>query len=473
MTKIGPRQHFGKIAGMAAVAMITFGSPTARAEWIQSVGVGQKTSNLGGAVTARGKDYDTSYTNPAGAADIRRPTIGGGVKLFDSTNLEFKDSTGNHAVRKTILESDIALIPGVGAYYPLNNKLTVGFGFGAPFAIAGAWNKKAGIHRFNMQDQSLIVTDLSPTIGYKVNNWLSIGGSLNVVAFKHLRLTALFGDNYLGGGADGLPDGQIRLDTDNNFWLPVPPFDNFDPAFDEVSFTLGAQLHPTDRFSFGVVYRHETPTTFEGSVSTNLTGVVLRDKYSAKVHMPGHLQAGIAYDVLPGKLTLSADVRWTMWSKADGLGSSKLNVNFKNGTILGLSGLQIDYQLDDTVSLHLGGNYKIDKHWSLQAGYVYDPSPVKNSRIDILTYSSDRHILSLGGTYDMKADDGSGWELTLGGQAIFYEDRTIQPGQSANLGGLSSAAFPAPGTVGFTPNTDKFTYGGFLWTLGASATYTF
>jgi long-chain fatty acid transport protein len=444
----------------------------AHADWIQSVGIGQKSSNLGGAVTATADDWDAYYTNPAGAANFRRPFIGGGVKSFDSRNLKFNDSTGSHDVRSTLKESELAVIPGAAGYYPINDSLTVGLGFGAPFAIAGDWNNDSGIHRFNMTDQSLIVTDLSPLIAYQVSDKLNVGFALNIAAFKHLRTSSLFGDNFLGGGADGNPDGVISLNTHENATLPVPPFDEFDPSFDEIGYTIGAQFKASDRLSLGIVYREEMPTTFEGTVSTNLTGTTLTDEFSVDLHMPRHLQLGTYYQAT-SRLGISTDVRWTNWSDAKGIGSP-LNVRFQNGTILGLSGLQVNYDANDTISIHLGASYKLDDRWTLQGGYVYDPSPFDDKNVDILSYSSDRHILSLGAVYDARErDTGKGWEFTGGLQALIYEDRNIAAGESSNLGGLSSATFAGPGVVGFTSNTDRFKYGGYLWTAGLSASYRF
>lgn len=447
-------------------------APTAHADWIQSVGIGQKSSNLGGAVTARSNDWDTFYTNPAGAAGFRRPFVGGGAKLFDSRNLDFKDSMGNHNVPRTIKESEIAVIPGFAAYMPLSDRITVGLGFGATFAIAGDWNDSSGIHRFNMTDQSLIVTDLSPTLAFKVSDRLNLGLALNIVAFKHLRLTPFFGDDFLAPDPGTDPDGFIRLNTKSNFSLPVPPFNEFDPAFDEIGFTLGAQYQATNQLSLGVSYREEMPTTFEGTVKTNLTGTILTDTFKLDLHMPRHLQIGGHYQAT-AQFGVALDVRWTNWSDTKGIGSPA-NVRFQGGTILGLAGLQVDYAADDTVSIHLGGNYKLSDAWALQGGYVYDPSLFDDNHVDILSYSSDRHILSAGASYDASDETtGIGWEFTAGVQVILYEDRNIAVGESQNLGGLSSLAFAGPGVVGFTPNTDNFKFGGFLWTAGLSAAYRF
>jgi long-subunit fatty acid transport protein len=193
--------------------------------------------------------------------------------------------------------------------------LTAGLGFGALFAISGLWNDDGGIHRFNMLDQSLFVIDLSPTVAYRVTDNLSLGLALNVVAFKELRTQSLFGPAWAGA-----PGAAIALQSDEDFWLPVPPY-GFDPSFDEVSVTLGGQYRISDRLRLGLVYRSETPTVFEGVVSTNITGSKLSDRYSLTLHMPGHEQVGAAYELIPNRRTVSADLQVTNWSDADGFGA--------------------------------------------------------------------------------------------------------------------------------------------------------
>lgn len=451
---------------------------TAHADWIQTVGLGVKSSALGGAMAARSDDFDAFYTNPAGAAHFERPFVGAAAKLFDSRGLTFRDSSGHHDPRKTTREFDLAIVPAMGGYVPAGNGLVLGIGFGAPFAISGVWDRSGGIHRFNMVDQSLIVTELVPTVAYRVNDWLSLGLGLNVVTFKHLRTGTLFGDDYLAplgvpADADTDPDGTIRLETDSGMWLPVPPFDDFDVSFREAGLTLGAEFRPMDGVRLGVTYKSEIPVRFEGTAKTNITGTWLRDDYHLDMDMPSHLQGGVAVDVIPDRLTLSADVQWTKWSNAKGIGSTA-SVEFEKGTILGLSGLKVNWDGNDTVALRFGAEYRYDDNLSLLAGYVYDPSIFPDHSIDILSYSSDRHIFSLGLAYDATdPQTGTGLRIDVGAQFIYYESRTLRPGESRNLGGLSSLALAAPGYVGFVANTDRFRYGGYLWTLGVQARWTF
>jgi long-chain fatty acid transport protein len=316
-----------------------------------------------------------------------------------------------------------------------------------------------------MQDQSLFVIDMSPTLSYKVNSDWSVGVALNIPAFKELRTQSLFGPGYLPGA---VPGSTITLQSSRNFPLPVPPY-GFDPAFNEVSYSLGTQFKATEALTLGLTYREREPTTFTGQVSTNLVGPTLSDRFSVDLYGPRHLQGGAAYAINP-KLTVSVDLQWTNWSDAKGWGTPA-QVKFLDGTILGLKGLEVNYDAHDTLSLHTGVEYKVMPELSLMAGYVFDPSPFDANHVDILTYSTNRHILSLGASWDTAGGSGSpGWTISGSLQGVFYESQTINPGQSQNLGGVSSAAFASPGIVTFVPNTGKFTMGGSLWSIGMTVT---
>jgi long-subunit fatty acid transport protein len=182
-----------------------------------------------------------------------------------------------------------------------------------------------------------------------------------------------------------------------------------------------------------------------------------------------------------------ADVRWTNWSDAKGLGSpTVINVTEGNVDVLGaLTGgllgepvrsLTINYEAQDTVSLHLGAAYKLTANIELQAGYVYDPSFMPEDAADLITTSSDRHILSLGGEYKLRGEAGE-WTFNAGGQLILYEDRTIEANESATAGGVNNiveALLVGEPDLEYRRNLfGGFDIGGYVWSVGASVSYRF
>jgi hypothetical protein len=64
----------------------------AHADWAETLGISQKSTNLGGAVTATSNDYDAFYTNPAGAANFATAFFGAGVKFEDVRGLNVTQS---------------------------------------------------------------------------------------------------------------------------------------------------------------------------------------------------------------------------------------------------------------------------------------------------------------------------------------------------------------------------------------------
>ena len=64
----------------------------ARADWIQTIGIGERPALLGGAVTARGSDPAAWYCNPAGAGEFDGPLIAAKARVLDSRSLVFSDA---------------------------------------------------------------------------------------------------------------------------------------------------------------------------------------------------------------------------------------------------------------------------------------------------------------------------------------------------------------------------------------------
>jgi long-subunit fatty acid transport protein len=515
----------------AVVVDATFSG--AQAEYAQTLGIGQKSTNLGGAVTATADDYDVFYTNPAGAANFSSVFIGVGVKTLDTRTLSAKQvdaapvvSSGIADFLNSFLEPDffetpangvdvspsstlpgqaIAFVPSLGAYAPLPTmpNVVVGIGFGAPFVVSGNFDsegKTGSYAKFNATDASILVLEAAPTIGVRVSDRLNIGASLGITTLKYLRLAADFGSRVGTGTV-----ASAGLETDSDFGVPFAPTE-FSTSPTDVSFTLGLQYKLTPRLTFGATYRSETPQTFEGPVSVAVSpigfdgfaplgGFTQQGRFTLDLELPRHLQLGLAYEA-SDRWRIMADARWNNWSDTKGFGSpavfkiSGIDIGGAIQDQLPLIGgvfglppsaniktLTIPYAAEDTISLHFGTSYKITPQLELQAGYVYDPAFMPEETADLISFSSNRHIFSLGGTYTQPTASGGEWAFTLGGQVSFYEDRTIDPGESATAGGVNNsveAILTGETDLSFQPNTlGGLELGGYVWSVGASVSYRF
>jgi long-chain fatty acid transport protein len=489
----GPSIRVMCIALVAAGVAIG-ASGFAQADWAQTMGIGQKSTNLGGAVSATADDYDVFYTNPAGAANFDRPFIGQGVKTFDTRTLEVTQDNGlDVSPEKTLPGSALGVVPSAGAYMPLPGmeNVVIGVGVGTPFLVSANYGNDdaaGNFTKFNTTDAALIIVETAPTVGIKVNDQLNVGASIGVTTFKYLKLS-----NALGGaaGTDVAPIGSASMETDGDFGLPVPPWE-FATEPTSVSFTVGLQYKLTDRLTFGATYRSETPETFQGTANIDLDfdifpgfGIHDRftDRFKYEMELPRHLQLGLAYEVTP-QWRIMGDVRWTNWSDAKGFGSASV-IEFQNGTINPLDQLipgagepldrlTVNYNAEDAYSFHFGTSYKVTPNLELQAGYIYDQAFMPEASMDLVTLSSNRHIFSLGGTYTKPTEDGE-WAFTLGGQIAAYEDRSIEVGESGTLGGATGALESAvTGELEYSSNVlGGIDIGGYVWSVGASVSYKF
>ena len=522
---------------MLGASALALTAGPASAEYIQTLGLGQKTSSLAGAVTATSDDFDAFYTNPAGAANFTTPVIGLTAKLIDTTNLEVNDGAGG-GVKDTWKGEALAIAPALGAYLPvMPGSVVMGLGIGAPFALAADYNDQdfgRTVTNDSASNIELLYIEATPTVAVKVNDRLNFGLGVNVGLAKHLKLTTKFSN--LGGlngaltalmvapaGNPGV-QGTLLVESDNDMPLPVAPWEfSTDPT--AVTFTIGMQYKILPNLTFGAVYRGETPNEYEGEVRlftnlnsfggplagfcTNLGGGTTpascgTERFRTTIELPRHVQLGLAWQATDN-WELTFDVQWTNWSDATGFGTP-LNVALtesQNGnnapfgaggaglqgmlcqlviavpTACGIDQIHFGYDAQDAMAYRVGSKYDLNQTVSLLMGYAYEEQFMPNRTQDLITPSSDRHLVTGGVELNVPSAMGL-WRLNLGGQVIFYEENTV--GGSSTAGGLGPTAQvgqianvgqgPANSVV-FGTQTNPYTIDGHLWTVGLGATLFF
>jgi len=481
------------LLGVSALALT---ASAASADYIQTLGLGQKTSSLAGAVTATADDFDAFYTNPAGAANFTTPVIGLAVKLIDTTNLEINDGAGG-GVKDTWAGEALATAPALGAYLPvMPGSIVMGIGIGAPYALAADFNDQnfgntvTNDHSSNIE---LLYLEAVPTIAVKLNERFNIGVGVNIGLAKHLKETIKF-TNLAGANIDG----TLLAQTDDDMPLPVAPWEfSTDPT--AVTFTLGMQYQVLPNLKFGATYRAETANEFEGDVrlytdfqniaailgAGALTPLVCQnlgpagtpdscglERFRTTIELPRHLKLGLTWQAMEN-WELSFDAMWTNWSDAAGFGSdliinltqSQNGPNNMGGPLAGATGspgggaglqgllcqlaavvgpgacginqIVVTAGAQDTMQYSFGSKYDLNNSLSLLAGYSFDEQFMPNKTQNLIFPSSDRHWVT--GGVELKVPSAMGlWKLNLGGQVIFYEENTIS--NSLNAGGLGPTA---------------------------------
>lgn len=464
-------------------------SSPAHAGWIQTFGQSERCVTLGGACTAKEGDLGSIYHNPAASADFDGVVIGGNVRILDTTHVDLIDTGGKHAIDRSNTENKVVFAPTLAGFAPVGKNVTVGLALGAPFAITADWPNRDGIHRYNMSDQSLFVLDVSPSVAVRASDRLTLGAALNVVAFKQLRTETLIPQSFgaalppaLGGAGAVIPTpptspviGSITIQTNGDIGFGIPP-GKLDTSFKEFAVTLGAQYRVSDRVRVGATFRSKTKMTWDGALTLDLTPAGIGKQvttFKTAIDMPAHVQVGTEIAAIPNKLNLSFDLQWTNWADTRGIGKP-LVIAVAEPLLGFVRDIEVDYKARNTLTLRTGAEFKLNRRWSLLSGYAFDQSIFADDRVDILTYDSNRHLLSFGVQYDGRRDDtGRGWTITGGFHATLYETRTIAAGQSRNLGGLSLPNLVDADTLGFTASREPFSYGGAILAGGLSFQYSF
>mgnify|MGYP000518942923 CR=1 FL=1 len=326
-------------------------------------------------------DASTSFHNPAGMTRITGNQImGTGGFLYSSVEFDPDSDTpipggdGGDAG---------GFAPLLGGFYvhSLSDRWKLGVNL---ISITGAVldydNDWAG--RYQNTEVTLLTLTLNPTVAYRVNDWLSVGGGPQM----------MYADLEIKSKAPP-PNGTGDVKIDG---------DDLDFGYD-----FGALIELSPWTRIGILYQSEIEPEFGGDV---------------KIEGPGTIEAGTdttitlaqfvrvsAFHELNDCWALLGSVGWEDWSAfkdvniSTGRGDQKLSRNW-----------------DDTWRVAAGVHYKPAQDWLLQFGMAYDSSPVdKEDRTADMPI--DRQIRYAAGLQHQWSD-----RLSVGGQFVFADYGTAK-----------------------------------------------
>lgn len=320
-------------------------------------------------------DGSSIFFNPAGIAQLENNVVNGGVTLIAVG--------GGFTHQETLEVSDLPRtaipVPTLYLGIPLNNRLALGLGVFVPYGLETSWDEGAQ-GRFLGYFSKISAIYVQPTVAYKVNDWLSVGGGVDftivsVELKQHLDLSE-----------------QIVPGTSSSFaTFGIPNRTDFADAQIEGSgttlgYNLGIIAKATDWISFGVRYLSRQKATLEGGdakFSQIETGLFV------PVDLPlpgGTVPAGTPVDALVAPLF------------ADGGTLSDQSVNtvlrFPEQLVLGTA-----VQVSPQIKLLVDYQYT---NWS-----VFEVLPIEFERIGTVTLQQNfvaTHGLRLGGEYAFSGD---------------------------------------------------------------------
>jgi long-chain fatty acid transport protein len=304
---------------------------------------------------------------------------------------------------------NIAAIPAFFMVKKLSEQVRVGFSLVAPQGGAMSYSDNF-VGRYGATKVALAAIGGSPSIAYKVNDRLSLGGGVSII-YTQFEESIAINQSALVPGPGTLPDGKVKFDNMTD--LGYQPF-------------VGLTYYLSDRLMLGAVYRAEMDVNLEGDLNFRSLAFPTppADDIEIDWDNPQVLKAGLRYEFAPGKkLMFSAD--WEDWSA---FSENQLAIT---GGVVNPAGV-LERNFKDTWSAGVALVDMSKKTRGYSVGFSYDSSPVSNK---------DRTIdLPFDETYKLSA--AYGWkgskqlDFALGGTLLYFgEGKVDQTAQGVRFKG--------------------------------------
>ncbi len=317
----------------------------------------------------------TALHNPAGMTRLKSSSvlIGAG---FGATQVEFDAD-------RSVVRGDnggdagaVAPLGTIAGVWKIDDRWAAGLNAGGITGAALDYDRN-WVGRFQVDDVSLLVLGATPSIAYKVTDWLSLGAGATL---WYANLNQTIRPSQVDG------DARIKIDDANDT---------------DATFKLSALFSLSEQTRLGVVYNSEAELKLSGDITLRR----ISEPFNAGLDFvfPQYVKASVYHD-LTDRIALLASVRWEDWSSFDEIpvsadrGSAAIPANWR-----------------DTYGFSLGVHYKVADDLLLQAGFGYDTNPVhaEDRRADLPV---DRQLrYSLGMQYSLSK------QLTLGGSIVYVD----------------------------------------------------
>lgn len=426
---------------VAGAVLLALSSLSAQAEGYKLLE--QSVSSMGNAYAGRGAqitDATLVYSNPAALTQLQGAHFSGGLNLIHART-NYSDVTATSARGQSVEGRDSGkvllteVVPFAFYSNQLSDDLSWGIGFYVPFGLSSDYQQDwAG--RYFADETAVQVISLQPAMGYKLNNWLSVGAgiSLNRAEGTLSKYKDHSGLCELGTGINQV----VGMDVYNSAYCDS----HYEVAGNDISwgYTLGLHAEPVKGTRLALVYHSAVRYTLKGdseitntpitaATAGNNSGLIAiapglpmldtstgkfasRDLMVEKSKLALTTPASLALSLdqqLNRQLSVQASVSWTGWSKFRSIDiiSDDANPSISITTSTALQGDgyigYIPEYWHDSWSAAVGATYQYSPDLTLRAGVAYDENPISTANKTARIPTSDRIWLSSGLTMQLSA----------------------------------------------------------------------
>jgi long-chain fatty acid transport protein len=357
--------------------------------------------------SAVAEDASTVFFNPAGLTQLSQPQMVVAGHII-STKAEFSDrgsSVNPVLTNGTVVPGSIqgpaddgggvAFVPNFFYARPLNEKLFFGLGINAPFGLETNYNDD-WVGRYHGIKSAVQAVNINPSLAYKVNDQLSIGGGINLQYIVAELSSAVDSAAICISAASATTADALDIPTCTALGLGLAAvgtgaqdskaeLEASDIAF---GYNFGLTYQPNDATRVGISYRSKVKQEAEGDAKFTIAeslavvlpginaglaasgGALLTDSdITAKVDLPDMLSLSVAYQATP-TIQLLGDITRTGWSSFE-----ELRIVYASGQ----NDTFTEEAWEDVLRYSIGANYKHTNKITLRAGLAFDEEAIPDA----------------------------------------------------------------------------------------------
>lgn len=375
----------------------------------------QSVTSLGNAyagTSSIAEDASTAYYNPAGLPELEyTQLVASGT--YDYKHLKLYNASATNSlgtpitgVNPTKPQASL-LIPAGHFAWKINDQTSVAISVVEPFGLDIKYSPNS-IASLMATSNKITVVDISPSIGYKVNKYFSIGAGLDII-----HTSTAFASDVAWGDQPPESLGFVNITGDDSW---------------SVGYHVGILVKPWHTTRMGLVYFSRFDPKFTSNVqSTQTLDFANTSKATYELKLPDRINYSLVQN-LSKNFDALGEVEWTHWSRL-----KYMQFNYNSTALPGIQ----SFYLKNAWRVSVGGNYKATSKLMLKAGVAYDQSPVTNQYRSVLLPDSDRYLLAIGAKIDLNQRIA----INLGYAHAFYRNSSIAEN------GITNTFNPSPNLV--------------------------
>nr|MDJ0882095.1 outer membrane protein transport protein [Gammaproteobacteria bacterium] len=288
------------------------------------------------------------------------------------------------------------------------------------------------VGRYHAVVSDLQIVNFNPSLGYKVNDNLSLGGGVDMM-LAHVQLTQAidFGAICLAQFTSSICQGLGALPQQADGFGDLEG-DNFDDV--ALGYNLGLKYKLSDTSSLGITYRSEVDIDVDGDADFSVpaagafvfaSNLFLDTGLEASVTLPASFSISYANQV--DNITYLADITWTGWSSFE-----ELRIEYDNSN---QPTTVNTYAWEDVYRYSFGIDYQYSDDTVYRFGLALDESPVPSpERRTPRLPGNDRTWVSFGVSKQL---DNS-MSIDVGYSHLFIDDAEIENEVESSIPTLAS-----------------------------------